>query len=58
LRSFYLRRSFSLTEKNHIGSILTILSMIDGSFLKEASGKIKALDNDSDISFFESKTNC
>ena len=28
LRSFYLRRSFSLTGKNHIGSILPILSMV------------------------------
>ncbi|MDB9908010.1 DUF4956 domain-containing protein [Gammaproteobacteria bacterium] len=28
LRSFYIRRSFSLTGKNHIGSILPILSTV------------------------------
>jgi hypothetical protein len=46
-----------LDLSNDNNTAVFIVSPIDGSFLKEASEKIKALDNDSDISFFESKTN-
>jgi hypothetical protein len=46
-----------LDLSNDNNTAVFIVSPIDDSFLKEASEKIKALDNDSDISFFESKTN-